>query len=82
MSPRCREHKGFSAGSYRDVSRVANINDVLWSRLFLDNQKDLVDELDELIKNIQAIRDAVADGDEERLQKLLRTAAEIKRREG
>lgn len=82
MSPRCREHKGFSAGSYRDVSRVANINDVLWSRLFLDNREDLVDELDELLKNIKSFRDAVAENEEEKLRKLLRTAAQIKREEG
>lgn len=82
MSPRCREHKGFSAGSYRDVSRVANINDVLWSRLFLDNRKALTDELDELLENLTLFREAVAAGDEENLRSLLRTAAEIKRREG
>lgn len=82
MSPRCREHKGFSAGSYRDVSRVANINHVLWSRLFLDNRDSLVAELDELQKNIGLFRAAVADGDEARLRELLRTAAEIKRTEG
>ena len=82
MSPRCRLHKGFSAGSYRDVSRVANINHVLWSRLFLDNREDLVEELDELQRNLQTLRDAVAQGDEAGLQDLLRRAAEIKRSEG
>lgn len=82
MSPRCREHKGFSAGSYRDVSRVANINDVLWSRLFLDNRDALTSELDELLKNLSLFRKAVADEDEESLRTLLRTAAEIKRQEG
>ena len=82
MSPRCRLHKGFSAGSYRDVSRVANINHVLWSRLFLDNREDLVEELDELQRNLQTLRDAVAQGDEAALQDLLRRAAEIKRSEG
>lgn len=82
MSPRCRMHKGFSAGSYRDVSRVANINHTLWSRLFLDNREDLVEELDELQRNLQALRDAVAQGDEARLRELLRTAAQIKRSEG
>lgn len=82
MSPRCREHKGFSAGSYRDVSRVANINDVLWSRLFLDNRDALTAELDELLKNISLFREAVSCGDEERLRELLRTAAQIKREEG
>lgn len=82
LSPRCREHKGFSAGSYRDVSRVANINDALWSRLFLDNRDALTTELDELIKNLGLFRAAVAEGDEDRLRELLRTAAEIKRTEG
>lgn len=82
MSPRCSEHKGFSAGSYRDVSRVANINDLLWSRLFLDNSRDLVEELDELIHNIMIIRNAVADKDEAELRRLLCNAAQIKQREG
>lgn len=81
-SPRCREHQGFSAGSYRDVSRVANINDVLWSRLFLDNQQALVEELDQLQADLKAIRDAVAAGDEPALRELLHKAGEIKRRVG
>lgn len=82
MSPRCREHKGFSAGSYRDVSRVANINDVLWSRLFLDNREALTAELDELVKNLSTFRSAIADGDEKQLKELLKSAAKIKREEG
>ena len=82
MSPRCREHQGFSAGSYRDVSRVANINEALWSRLFLDNRTDLLAELDELLKNLTAFRTAIDGGDEEQLKALLRTAAEIKREVG
>ena len=39
MSPRCDEHSGFSAGSYRDVSRVARINAELWADLFLANRE-------------------------------------------
>ena len=78
LSPRCRKHQGFSAGSYRDVSRVAAINDVLWTRLFLDNRESLVEELDELMGNLGRIRDAVAAEDSERLQGLLREAARIK----
>ncbi len=82
MSPRCREHKGFSAGSYRDVSRVARINDALWSRLFLDNREALVAELDTLTENLGKIRDAVKEGSEETLRALLRQAAKIKEEEG
>lgn len=82
MSPRCKEHKGFSAGSYRDVSRVANINADLWTGLFLDNRSALLDELDELQKNLSLFRSAVAEGDSEQLHNLLETAAQIKRTEG
>lgn len=82
MSPRCKEHKGFSAGSYRDVSRVANINADLWTGLFLDNRSALLDELDELQKNLSLFRSAVAEGDSDQLHNLLETAAQIKRTEG
>jgi prephenate dehydrogenase len=82
LSPRCPEHKGFSAGSYRDVSRVANINDELWSRLFLDNREALVEELDELMGSLKAIRDAVSKGDESGLRELLKRAGDIKRQAG
>lgn len=81
-SPRCKDHQGFSAGSYRDVSRVANINHVLWSRLFLDNKEALTAELDELIGNLKAIRDAVDKGEEAELRELLKMAGDIKRQAG
>ena len=82
LSPRCREHQGFSAGSYRDVSRVANINDALWSRLFLDNRQCLVEELDELQRNLGRFRQAVDQADEEELRRLLQAAAQVKREVG
>ena len=61
---------------------MARINEVLWSRLFLDNRESLVKELDTLLENIGKIRDAVAGKDEQKLRELLRTAAEIKREVG
>ncbi len=82
MSPRCKEHRGFSAGSYRDVSRVANINAALWTGLLLDNREPLLTELDELQKNLSLFRQAIADGDDRRLTGLLEAAGEIKRKEG
>lgn len=82
MSPRCREHQGFSAGSYRDVSRVALINDELWSRLFLDNREALLREIDTLIGNLEKLRDAVAGQEEGELRGLLQAAARIKQEEG
>lgn len=82
LSPRCREHKGFSAGSYRDVSRVANINDALWTRLFLENREALVGELDQLIGDLGRFREAIQNQEEKKLQELLRRAGDAKRQNG
>ena len=78
LSPNCMNHKGFSAGSYRDVSRVANINAELWSELFLDNKKPLLKELDTLISNIKSMEDAISNNDKEKLMALLSKGHEIK----
>lgn len=78
MSPCCLNHKGFSAGSYRDVSRVANINSELWSELFLENKEPLLAELDELIKNINSIKNAIKKENKEELSALLEKGHKVK----
>ena len=78
LSPCCINHKGFSAGSYRDVSRVANINAELWSELFLENREPLIEELDTLIDNIHSITDAVKANDKERIKEILNRAHKTK----
>lgn len=78
LSPCCPNHKGFSAGSYRDVSRVANINSSLWSELFLENKEPLVKELDILVENISKIVDAVKKEDREKLTELLEEGHRVK----
>lgn len=82
MSPCCPQHNGFSAGSYRDVSRVARINEKLWSELFLDNRVALVTELNTLIDNITHIKNAVEQNDRATLQELLKQGREVKERLG
>jgi prephenate dehydrogenase len=82
MSPCCPQHNGFSAGSYRDVSRVANINEQLWAELFIDNKDALTEELDTLIAHITEIKDAVAQSDAEALRALLRRGRLVKERLG
>ena len=51
---------------------------MLWTELFLENREPLCAELDLLIENISAIRDAARDGDAETLRALLRKSREIK----
>ena len=78
MSPVCPEHNGFSAGSYRDVSRVAHINESLWTELFMENNKPLTEEINILIDNLLQIRDSIISGDREKLQGLLAESRQIK----
>ena len=78
FSPCCMNHKGFSAGSYRDVSRVANINGVLWSELFIENKEPLLAEIDTFIGNMTEIRNAIEKGDRQELAELLNKGKEIK----
>ncbi len=78
QSPQCPKHRGFSAGSYRDVSRVATINETMWTELFLENRSALVKELDTLTGHITEIRDAIASGNAEALSSLLRKGRLIK----
>lgn len=78
LSPRCPGHKGYSAGSYRDVSRVARINETLWTELFLENREALSRELSTLIENLNAIQTAIDAEDAETLKGLLRQGREVK----
>lgn len=78
LSPCCMNHKGFSAGSYHDVSRVANINATLWSELFLENKGPLIGELSTLIDNINLITDAIKSEDKDKLISLLEKAHKTK----
>lgn len=62
-SPTAGAHRGFSAGSYKDLTRVAWLNALMWTELFLDNRDFLLAELDTLMENLQVYRDALANGD-------------------
>ena len=78
-SPTARDHRGFSAGSYRDLTRVARLNAPMWTELFLDNADFLSDELACVIENLQAYKDALDAHDAERLEGLLSEGDRIKR---
>lgn len=70
-SPTARKHKGFSAGSYKDLTRVAWLNPEMWAELFLTNRENILEELDQYINSLQMYRTAIEDKDEEKLIALL-----------
>ena len=79
-SPNAQLHKGFSAGSYRDFTRVAWLNEQMWTELFMENSDYLIEEIDGIIRSLGAYRDAMAAGDTEHLRSLLREGRLAKER--
>lgn len=77
-SPCCPEHGGFSAGSYRDVSRVANINENLWTDLFLDNKEPLCEEIQILIDNLTMFKELISNGKADELREELKKSRLVK----
>ncbi len=70
-SPTALEHEGFSAGSYKDMTRVAWLNPQMWAELFLENKENVLSELDCYLTNLQAYRAAIAADDRDALIDLL-----------
>ena len=70
-SPTALNHKGFSAGSYRDLTRVAWLNPQMWAELFLQNSDNVLFELDHYIASLTAYRQAIAEQDMDTLTALL-----------
>ena len=79
-SPHAQVHKGFSAGSYRDLTRVAWLNESMWTELFLENKDFLSEEIDGIIASLTEYRDALNAGDAEKLLGLLRDGRLAKER--
>lgn len=77
-SPNARVHKGFSAGSYRDLTRVAKLNPRMWAELFMENSDNIAFEIDNIIAELQKYSDAIKAGDEETLEALLAEGTKIK----
>lgn len=80
-SPSSEFHNGFSAGSFHDVSRVASVDEVLWSELFIKNKENLLNELDIFIDNIVKYRDALKNSDKDKLSELIRDGRLLKERD-
>ncbi len=77
-SPTARSHKGFSAGSYKDLTRVAWLNAPMWTELIMENKAPMLYELDVLVNNLMAYRQAIAENDSQTLCRLLEEGKQIK----
>ena len=77
-SPSAPNFEGFSAGSFKDMTRVAKLNEEMWTELFLENREALVREIDTLVEELAAFAYTIRRGDRERLKDMLRHAREIK----
>ena len=77
-SPNARNHSGFSAGSYKDMTRVAWLNPVMWTQLFLENKDNLIFEIETLQKELQKYKEALENDDAETMTKLLDEGKKIK----
>jgi len=77
-SPTVLKHKGFSAGSYKDLTRVAWLNETMWTELFLENKEHLLNELGQFIDSLGEYRDALQSEDSDRMKALLYDGKRLK----
>ena len=77
-SPTAKIHKGFSAGSYKDLTRVAWLNAPMWAELFMENKDFLLNELDLFINSLTQYRDAMTNDDMPELIRLLDEGRRLK----
>lgn len=71
-NPLAAQHKGFSAGSFLDMTRVARLNENMWTELFLENLDLLLPALDDIISRLTSYREALASNDPEIVRPVLR----------
>jgi len=77
-SPTAREYMGFSAGSFKDLTRVAKLNEDMWSELFLHNRDYLCNQIGVIIENLEDFRNALEAVDGGALRDMLREGRELK----
>ena len=77
-SPSAPNFQGFSAGSFQDMTRVARLNEDMWTELFLENREALVREIDTLVEELAAFAYTIRRGDRDNLRAMLHRARTIK----
>ncbi|WP_028520612.1 prephenate dehydrogenase [Ruminococcus flavefaciens] len=77
-SPELGLECGFSGGSFQDMTRIATMNEKMWTDLFMQNRQNLQYELDTLIENLQKYSEALKNGDADRMKSLIAEGRELK----
>lgn len=77
-SPTALEQSGFSAGSFKDMTRVARLNERMWTELFMDNRDNLIEEIEILQRHLEEYRAALLGGEQARLHSLLKEGRLLK----
>ena len=77
-SPELGLECGFSGGSFQDMTRIATMNEKMWTDLFMQNKENLLYELDTLIKNLKKYSEALKNGDSDKLRSLIAEGRELK----
>lgn len=77
-SPSAPDFSGFSAGSFKDMTRVARLSEDMWTELFLENPEALCREIDTLAGELERFSRAIREGDRQRLWEMLHRARRIK----
>lgn len=77
-SPTMQKELGFSAGSFKDMTRIATLNESMWTTLFMANKDCLVFEINELIKHLSEYKNAIENDDSQTLERLLKDGRILK----
>ena len=77
-SPELKLECGFSGGSFQDMTRIATMNEKMWTDLFMQNRDNLIFELDTLIDNLNKYSHALRFGDSEELLELIAEGRKLK----
>lgn len=80
QSATAEEFYGFSAGSFKDMTRVARLNETMWTELFCENSKYLAEELDGIAERLKEFSDCIKNRDEKKIFSLLKKGCESKKR--
>ena len=72
------EEKGFSAGSFLDLTRVAKLNEYMWSELFIMNKDALLFEVENIIEKLEEYKEALESEDMDKMEQLLREGRILK----